>query len=275
MAVFVFFRLLPLDAASALGGWIGRNFGPLLGVHHTARRNIARAFPEKSEEEREEILRGMWDNLGRVGAEYPHMARPAIRRRVTLKGAEHLEQVRTSDRSYLFFSGHFGNWEMLPRTAADHGVPLFLIYRHANNPFADWLIRRIRGVYNRGMSRKGSDGALQVLRAIRERRHIGMLIDQKMNDGIPVPFFGRDAMTAPAIAQLALKYELPLLPACVTRTHGAHFTITAHPPYYLENTGNRQEDIRIAMTAINARFEEWVRAHPSQWFWVHNRWPKE
>ena len=89
------------------------------------------------------------------------------------------------------------------------------------------------------------------------------------------PFFGHDAMTASATAELALKYDLPIYMAQVVRRHGAHFTVTMHPPLQFTRTGDKHTDVMTIMKAINQIFEAWVREHPAQWFWVHRRWPKD
>ena len=102
---------------------------------------------------------------------------------------------------------------------------------------------------------------------------MAMLIDQKMNDGIAVPFFGRDAMTAPAIAEFALRYDMPLIPVRAVRTKDCHFEVTIYPPLAYEKTGDDEKDILAIMTQINAQLESWIREYPEQWFWVHKRWP--
>jgi KDO2-lipid IV(A) lauroyltransferase len=108
---------------------------------------------------------------------------------------------------------------------------------------------------------------------LKDNGGVCIMIDQKMNDGIPIPFFGMDAMTAPAIAQLALKFDCPVVPGYIERLGGARFRLTILPPLELPRTGNREEDIRLIMTRINATVEEWVRARPEQWLWLHRRWP--
>ncbi len=100
-----------------------------------------------------------------------------------------------------------------------------------------------------------------------------MLIDQKMNDGIPIPFFGHDAMTAPAVAQLALKFRCPVLPTRAERLGGARFRLTVLQPIKLPDTGNREADIRTLMTQINNMLESWIIERPEQWLWLHRRWP--
>ena len=94
-----------------------------------------------------------------------------------------------------------------------------------------------------------------------------------MNDGIATPFFGRDAMTAPALAELALRFDCPVVPVRVERLEGARFRITIDPPLDLDVTGERRADIAAAMVKVNGIIENWVREHPEQWLWLHNRWP--
>ena len=100
-----------------------------------------------------------------------------------------------------------------------------------------------------------------------------MLVDQKMNDGIAVPFLGQAAMTAPALAVFALKYRCPVVPARVTRLGGARFRITFEPPLPVPDSGDHHADVRTMMTRVNAIIERWIRAAPEQWLWLHNRWP--
>jgi KDO2-lipid IV(A) lauroyltransferase len=108
---------------------------------------------------------------------------------------------------------------------------------------------------------------------LRRGAHLTMLADQKMNDGIPVPFFGRPAMTAPALAALALRFDCDLLPARVERLSGARFRLTVFPPLPLPRSGDHHADVATLMTRVNQTLERWVRDRPEQWFWLHRRWP--
>ena len=120
---------------------------------------------------------------------------------------------------------------------------------------------------------KGPTGARKLLKSLKAGKHLAMLVDQKMNDGIPVPFFGRDVMTAPALAELALRYDCPVVPARVVRLKGARFLLKVFPPLELIKTGNHQADVVANMAQVNALIEQWVRETPEQWLWLHNRWP--
>ncbi len=275
-ALFALVRVLPVDWASALGGVLARLIGPLSPVQRRAARNLARALPELSDAERRRTLRAMWDNLGRVAAEYPHLGRFAPYRDnspVEVVGVEHIDEAKADGKGGIFFSGHVGNWEIAALAVEGRGIPVALVYRAPNNPIVDRLIRRCRGPVAKLRVPKGPAGARDMLRHLKAGGHLAMLIDQKMNDGIAVPFFGRDAMTAPALAELALKYDVPVYPVRVERLEGARFRITIHPKLMLPRTGDRNADVVATMLQVNQMLETWIRERPAQWLWVHRRWP--
>jgi KDO2-lipid IV(A) lauroyltransferase len=269
------FHLLGLDRASALGGWLARTIGPRTRAHTTMRRNLAKALPELDETTRQQIATAVWDNLGRTTAEFTFLDHPSIRERMTIEGLEHIDAIRDSEKGAIFFSAHFGNWELAPKLARDHDLSVSLIYRKANNPWVEKIITGKRAKLYNATTPKGKHGARAMMQQLQRGLCIGMLVDQKMNEGIAVPFFGHDAMTAPAIAQLAIKYEAPLLPIHVVRKQGATFHAIVEPPLTYPTTGERSKDVYTIMTQINQTIEGWIREHPEQWFWVHQRWPKE
>jgi KDO2-lipid IV(A) lauroyltransferase len=276
--LFHFARLLPLDWASAIGGFITRTIGPLIPANQRARRNIVRCFPEKSEAEIEAIIKGMWDNLGRTAFEFPHLDRfqpyDDPTGRVTTIGGENVDFLRDDGKPGIFFSGHIGNWEIISYAATKRGVPLHRIYRAANNPYLEWIYRLGRSDVEGGMVAKGASGARYMLSILNKGGHIGMLLDQKQNDGIAVPFFGREAMTAPALASFARKFECPIIPARVIRLKGATFRVELLPPMVLPPPlPDRAEDMRMIMTEVNKLLEGFIREHPEQWLWLHRRWP--
>jgi KDO2-lipid IV(A) lauroyltransferase len=269
-----FFRILGLDGASAFGGWIGRTFFSRTKLDRVARRNLADAFPEKSPAEIDDIVRHMWDNLGRTVAEYAHLDKfdltgPAPR--LAVKGGAHVDALKGS--GFLFLSGHFANWEMLPIAARQYGLEGAVVYRPPNNPLVDRYIARARAIKGYSEQISKHHGARRIFTILRGGKAIMLLADQKTNEGIAAPFFGRDAMTTPAPAALALKLKVPVLFASNHRDGGARFTLTVHPPLDFTPSGDEEKDVRAMTTAINARLEELVRADPSQWLWIHRRWP--
>ncbi len=269
------FRLLPFAAASAIGGWVGRCIGPKLPVTRRAYRNIKQAFPEKSNPEIDQLVRGMWDNLGRLAGEYPHLGTIDVYAEnglVEVVGAEFVEQLRDDNKPGIFVSAHIGNWELVPLCGSQRGLPIDRVYRAANNRLVEWLYRQGRAATEGALIPKGPKGARMLIKSLKDGQHLGVLMDQKMNDGIAVPFFGRDAMTAPAIAELALKYDCPVVPVHIERLGGPKFRIIIEPPLDITTSGNRKQDVAALLLQINARIETWVRARPEQWLWLHNRW---
>jgi KDO2-lipid IV(A) lauroyltransferase len=271
-----FFRLLPVDAASAVGGWLGRLVGPRLGVTKRAQINLQRALPYLGDAEARLVMRGMWDNLGRVIAEYPHLEEFKVYGndgRIEFVGDDILDPVIASGKSAIFISAHYGNWEIATMAATQRGLDVAEVYRAANNPWIDRLIASYRGSVGSELIPKGVVAARRSIAAVRDGRHLALLVDQKMNDGIPVRFFGRDAMTAPAVAQLALRFDCAIMPARVERLTGARFRIVLSPPIPVNKTGDRHADTLAIMTAVNAEIESWIHARPEMWLWLHRRWP--
>jgi KDO2-lipid IV(A) lauroyltransferase len=274
--LFGLFRLLPLDAASALGGWLGRAIGPRLGVTKRAAINLRRALPKLDAAAARRVMRDMWDNLGRVVAEYPHLAEFRVYGddgRIEFVGDDILDPVIAAGKSAIFISAHYGNWEIATMAATQRGLDVAEIYRAANNPWIDRLIASYRDSVGSELIPKGTIAARRSIAALRDHRHLAMLVDQKMNDGIKVPFFGRDAMTAPALAQLALRFDCAIMPARVERVKGARFRIVMSPPIEIVRTGDRRADTLAIMTAVNEEIESWLRERPEMWLWLHRRWP--
>lgn len=274
--MFGFFSLLPLDTASWLGGWLGRLVGPRLGVTKRAAINLRRALPHLGAAAARRVMRDMWDNLGRVIAEYPHLDEFKVYAgdgRIEFVGDDILDPVLAAGKSAIFISAHYGNWEIATMAATQRGLDVAEIYRAANNPWIDALIASYRDSVGSELIPKGTIAARRSIVALRDGRHLAMLVDQKMNDGIAVPFFGRDAMTAPAVAQLALRFDCAIMPARVERVKGARFRIVMSPPIAVTRTGDRQADTAAIMEAVNAEIESWVRARPEMWLWLHRRWP--
>jgi KDO2-lipid IV(A) lauroyltransferase len=233
------------------------------------------AFPELPETRIEAIVRGMWDNLGRVAAEYPHLRKIRVfdgPGRVETRGIEHLDRAIAAGRRAILFGGHLANWEVAALAAGQYGLDIAQIYRAANNPLVNRMLARLRGGGSE-LIPKGAVASRRAVAALRRGAHVSLLADQKLNEGIAVPFFGRPAMTAPALALLALRFDCAVLPARVERLGGARFRLTLYPPLDVPRSGDRDADVLAIMTAVNATLEGWIRERPEQWFWVHSRWP--
>ncbi|HNR75907.1 MAG TPA: lysophospholipid acyltransferase family protein [Parvularculaceae bacterium] len=281
LALGAVFRLIGVDAASAIAGGFTRLVGPMIGpIQHRGRINLGIAFPSLSDAEAAAILRRTWENLGRTTAEFAHLEKfdPDLENaRVEIIGRERLEKIAQGDAPAIFVSGHFGNWEVMSIALHAIGVDYGVIYRAANNPLIDGLIIKERArVMSRRQIPKGKRGGRDMIDALKSGASLAMLVDQKLNTGgVPSPFFGKPAMTAPAAARLALKYSAPVIPIEIERLKGARFRVTAHQPIEFAASGDVGADTQSLTDLINLEIEKIIRARPGQWLWLHRRWGKE
>ena len=273
------FRALPLGAASAFGGWIGRTLGPHLARHRIASDNLQLAFPELSPSERDRILMGMWDNFGRVVGEYAHL--DTLRRSVesgrglvTFAGLEHIERLKRDYKGAVFVGGHLGNWEVGGLMLHEVGMETVAVYRPPDIPMIDRLLRKHRANVFSQLVVKRHD-VKELVSALRAHGSVSMMVDQKLWQGEILPFFGHDAHTTTLPAKLALRYGVPIIPVRIERLSGPRFRITAYPPIAMPETadGDDGTNAEIQLTlAINRVLEGWIRERPEQWHWLHRRW---
>lgn len=270
-------RLLPVDLASAIGGWIGRCVGPMTSSHATALRNLELAMPDLDPAARKRIAADQWENFGRYIFEFPlsHRLTPASGR-VEVIGAQRLEAIARSGKPAVFVSGHLANIEIMAAVILHAGVACDITYRAANNPYVDARIIESRRRYGvRLFAPKGAEGARGLIEALGAGRSIAMLNDQRYDGGSAGFFFGQPVMTNPAAARFAQRFGTIIQPLSIRRTGGARFEVFAHEPIEVSSGGNRQSAIDDAVQAINAFVEARVRERPGEWWWMHKRFPAE
>jgi KDO2-lipid IV(A) lauroyltransferase len=273
-------RALPPAAASTLAGTLAATIGPTLPVSRVAHTNLAAAMPELNAADRRRIVRGAWAQLGRTVGEFPHLAHLAQNTPSgpgwEVTGQDVLAGLAARGGPAIFFSGHLGNWEILPRAAQQFGLPVASFYRAAQNPQVDAIINALRAKAVHGEPKlfpKGANGARQAVAHLRAGGFLAMLVDQKLNDGIRSNFFGLPAMTAPAAASFALHFRCPLIPAAAMRIGPARLRLVVEKPLLLPDTGDRAADVAALTQQVNDVLERWIRADPASWLWLHRRWP--
>jgi len=273
-ALFAFLRLLGVERASALGGWLLRTLGPLTGTQKTVMRNLRIAFPEMPPDRREALAREQWDRTGRTFAELAVMDQltPAGGR-VEVVGMERLHALRDSGRPAVLISGHLANFEVMAAVIMASGVPCQVTYRAANNPYVDALIRKSRERYGIRLFAPKGDGTRDLMAGMKRGDSIALLVDQKYNQGPEVEFFGQPVNASPGAARLALKFGTVMQPLSVVRLPGARFRVTAHEPITVRETEDKAAAVLAGIQAANRFVEDRVREVPEDWFWVHKRWP--
>lgn len=274
------FRCLGPAAASNLAGALGQTIGPLIPTSRVADANLRRAMPELDADARRRIVREVWENLARTAAEFPHVG--ALRATdegpgYEVVGAEHARALAGRGGPALVFTAHFGNWEVIPPALRDLGVRMAFFYRAAANEAVDRVILDLR---EKAMGEpvtmfaKGASGARGSYAHLMRGGILGMLMDQKLNDGIASPLFGIEAMTAPALAVFARKFRCPILPVRAERIGPARIRLICEPLHDIAITDDRDADIAAGTAWMNQTIERWVRGRPGQWLWLHRRWPK-
>jgi KDO2-lipid IV(A) lauroyltransferase len=274
--LFGLFKLLPPQTASGFGGWVARTLGPHMAVSRKALTNIRRALPGLTPEEERRILRGMWDNLGRVIAEYPHLEKIS-RERTVFEGRDDFEKFFAAGEPAIFISAHLSNWEI-------HGAALLtqfskkveLTYRAPNNPWSARLLHHARTLGGRIPAHpKTRESGKALLEALRAGRYLGFLIDQKYNEGVSVPFFGIEAMTNPVFDKMAQRYKCPVIPVQNIRLDGPRFRLKFYEPLRLFSENGAPLPVETVIAEAHGLLESWIREHPEHWLWLHRRWPSD
>ncbi len=281
VAILGLFRLLPVDVATGVSGAVLRTIGPLLRpISKRGENNLRLIYPDWPDDKVRETIAEVWENIGRTAAEYAHLDKFSVNGedpRIIAEGVDDILHIFEDPGRAVFVSGHFANWEISGIMANQLGMKFGVIYRALNNPLVDELIIKKRaGVTTRRQIPKGPAGARPLVDLLKDDCCIAFLADQKLNTGgINVPFMGHMAMTAPAAARIAVRFNLPVIPISTERLKGARFRVTTHSPIEFKAGGDLLADVEALTIKINEALERDIRAKPGQWLWLHRRWPKQ
>jgi KDO2-lipid IV(A) lauroyltransferase len=275
-------RFVNPDTMANLAGGFLRGIGPWLPEHRTGRANLAAAFPEKSPAEIEAILRGVWENLGRIGAEFAHLDRlwdfdpdhPERHGRIEIapEAMERFKQLLYDGKPALIFAAHLANWELPAICAATYKLDSAVLYRRPNIAgISEWLTDT-RAVSMGELIPTGLDAPVRLAKALERGAHVGMLVDQHFSRGVDVTFFGRPAKTNPLLARLARHFHCPIHGTRIIRLAGNRFRAELTEEIAPARDALGEIDIAGTMQIVTNVIEGWVREHPEQWLWLHRRW---
>ena len=277
ISLFCIFKIIGLKNASNLGSVLGKTFGPLFRKKNIIKKNIKIGLGDIDEKKEEEIISGMWSNIGRTFAEYIFLKDFKFNKtnfnHIKINGTNYLDQIKKSNEAVIFYSGHFANFELMAMELDKSGVKTAAIYRPLNNFFLNPLMEYLRMKYICPTQiPKGRKGMREIINRIKDGYSIALMMDQRVSEGQKVPFFNKPAFTTTIPAQLALKYDCKLVPISLERKEGANFEMTVHEQYNIEKTGNDEEDTKNITLKINKIIEKMIIKNPKQWIWSHNRW---
>jgi Kdo2-lipid IVA lauroyltransferase/acyltransferase len=270
----------PVKTAN-LFGRVARFIGRRLREDRIGRDNLKAAFPEKSPEEIETILAGVWDNLGRVGAEFAHLdhiwdydpGHPETSRiKFSPRTKQLFDQIRDDGKPALIFASHLGNWELPALAAVAHGLDAAILYRPPNIASADRIIQEMRAVKMGTLIPAGREAPLKLAEALQNGQHVAMLVDQYLTNGVEVTFFGRKTRANPMLARLLRQVECPIHGVRIIRLPGNRFGAELSEEVKPVRDAAGKIDVQGTTQAITSVVEGWIREYPEQWLWLHRRW---
>jgi len=275
-------RYFDPDKTANFFGRATQFIGRRLREDRIGRENLKAAFPEKSPEEIEQILSGVWDNLGRIGAEFAHLdhiwdydaEHPEKQSRVEFsqRTKELFDGLRDDGKPALFFACHLGNWELPALAAVAHGLDAAILFRRPNIESADRAIEKIRAVKMGTLIPAGRDAPLRLAQALQNGQHVAMLVDQYLTNGVEVTFFGRKTTANPMLARLRRQVDCPIHGTRIIRLPNNRFRAELSEEVKPVFDASGQIDVQGTMQAITNVIEDWVREYPEQWLWLHRRW---
>jgi KDO2-lipid IV(A) lauroyltransferase len=260
---------------------VTRAVGPWLSEHKIGRANLSAAFPDKTPAEIDSILMGVWDNLGRVGAEFAHLdhiwkldpERWDNSRVEPAPGTiEKFEKLRDDGKGALIFASHLANWELPALAGPAYGLESAVLFRRPNIAAVDRAVQEIRSVNMGTMIATTHDAPLRLAQALQKGVHVGMLVDQHFGRGVDVTFFGRTTKANPLLARLARQVEVPIHGVRIVRLPNHRFRAELSEEITPVRDAEGKIDVQATTQAVTAVIEEWVREHPEQWLWLHRRW---
>jgi len=269
---FILFKILGLSFASYLSGKIISFIGPLFRSKNLIKSNILKALPNLSQHEVEKITKKMWNNYGRILAEYifiKDFRMSKLENNIEIKGLEILNRIRQNNEPVIFISGHFNNFELMAMQIEKSGINLAAVYRPLNNKFLNFIMEKIRKKYIcKNQIKKGISGTRQLLSFFKKKTSIALMIDQRVSQGIKTNFFKYKAFTTTIPAQFVKKFKCKIVPIYIERVKNTKFKLTIHEPLvYLDH-----ESIESITLDLNLILEKLILKNPDQWIWSHNRW---
>ena len=269
---FLFFKIFRFRISSTVSGKIFEIIGPLFRSKNLIHSNIKKAIPNSNYEELNKITKLMWNNYGRIFAEYMFIKEfrlGKLKSKIKIEGQEILDDIKKHNKQVVFISGHFSNFELMAMHLENSGIKLSAIYRPLNNIFLNKIMERIRKKYIcKNQIKKGIGGIKKLINLKKSNYSTALMIDQRVSEGIKSNFFNNEALTTTIPAQLVKKFKIPVVPIFIERINNLNFKITINKPINFSN----ETSIKNITDELNQILEKMIINKPEQWIWSHNRW---
>ena len=268
--LFLVGKIIGLRASRKLFSFIFLLVAPKFKSPDIIKKNLKIFSPNLSFEKEKEITSNMWKNYGMTFIEYMYLEFfKKNNSHIAIKGEKNLQNLIRNKTPVVFVSGHFANYELMSMEITKRDIKLATIYRPLNNFFLNPLMESLRKKYVcENQIKKGINGVREAIDYIKKGFSIALMIDQRVSEGEKVDFFNKSALTTTLPAQLALKYNLSIIPVFIKRTKENNFEITFH-----EGIKSTEFKSKIDLTEkLNRILEQMIKKNPNQWIWTHNRW---
>ncbi len=271
--LFITYKILGFKISKILSGFIFRNIGPLFRSKKICESNLDIAFPKLRDDEKKIIIKKMWNNYGKIFAEYMFIKRfknsSRFSKKIIIDNQDELEKIKSQSKPVIFVSGHFNNFELMAMHIEKSGIDLAAIYRPLNNKFLNPIMETIRKKYIcKKQIKKGISGTKQLLKEFKKGSSIALMIDQRVSEGIMCNFFGRKAYTTTIPAQFIKKFNAAVVPIYIERLADDNFKLKI-----LDSIKFSSDDSIDEITLeLNSILEKMILTNPEQWIWTHNRW---
>ena len=269
---FSLFKILGYKLSSAIGGKLFEIVGPLFRSKKLIHYNIINAIPDLNIKDVNKITKLMWNNYGRIFAEYMFIKdfrKGNLHKNIKVEGQEILESIKNNQKPVIFISGHFSNFELMAMHLEKSGINLSAIYRPLNNNFLNKIMERIRRKYIcKNQIKKGIGGMKKLIKLKKNNYSTALMIDQRVSEGINSKFFNKEALTTTIPAQLIKKFNISVVPIFIERVQDINFKITVKKPINF----TEEASIKDITDELNKILEKMVLLKPEQWIWSHNRW---
>ena len=270
--IFFIFKILGVKISSFLGGKLFQLIGPIFRSKEIINKNIKRAFPNIDKEKLNKLKSSMWNNYGRVFAEYmflKNFRKGFLDKNITIDGEEILNKIKDNNQKVIFISGHFSNFELMAMQIDKLGLNIAAIYRPLNNIFLNSIMEKIRIKYIcKNQIKKGIGGLKELMRLNYQGYSTALMIDQRVSQGIKSNFFGEKAFTTTIPAQLIKKFEIPVVPIFIERYENIKFKMKVFEPINF----SKEDSIMNITNRLNEILENMILNDPKSWIWTHNRW---
>ena len=269
---FTIFKILGPNLSSNIGGKIFEKIGPLFRSKKIILSNIRRVIPNINTENEKKLINSMWNNYGRVFAEYMFIKNFRIgnlETNINIEGQEILDEIKKNNKQVVFISGHLSNFELMALSLEKKNIKLAAIYRPLNNIFLNPIMEKIRKKYIcRNQIKKGIGGLKNLINLKKNNFSTALMIDQRVSEGILSDFFKEKALTTTIPAQLVKKFNIPVVPVYIQRIKQINFKIKIKEPIFF----SKEKSIQEITDELNIELEKMIIQNPEQWIWSHNRW---